>query len=229
MLIREAEAWRALLGLHASTVSAAQQLANPTEAGADVMLHYDEKASNSESREAAYCAALTGLASQCDGLVNEVLKLRTFRKARRTVEVQCVGEILRPHADEVLAIGQTLASNGALNVASVTTELRVAIQSQRNQISQLRVLLEAIKSARSLPLPKGGKLVLGMCSDTGETPELKDIDQVLKSVYSTSRELNETSLSDAITKLFVHEDQTDEKKRDTRQFARRSNDRIQEP
>lgn len=218
--------WRALLGLHSSTVNAAQQLAKPTEYGTDLTINYEEDISNSESREAAYSAALTGLASQCDGLVNEVLKLRTFRKARRTVEVKCVSEILRPHADEVLAIGQTLASNGALNVAAVTTDLRVEIQSQRNQISQLRILLDAIKSSRGLPLPSGSKLVIGVCSKSEGTPTIKDIDQVMKTVYSISRELNETSLSDAINRLFVAEYRTDETNRNNRQFSRRSIDRV---
>jgi hypothetical protein len=228
MLVREAEAWRALLGLHSSAVGAAQKLAQQAETGADVSLHYEEKLSNSESREAAYCAALTGLASQCDGLVTETLKLRTFRKARRNVEIQCIGEIIRAHSDEIMAIGQTLASNSSLNVSTATTDLRVAIQRQKNQISQLRVLLESVKSAKSLPLPKGSNLVIGLRKESSESPEFKDVEQVLQSVYSTSRELNETSLSDAIMRLFVEEDRTEEKRQDPKQFARRSNERMHE-
>eukprot|EP00966_Prymnesium_polylepis_P166971 3859588-Prymnesium_polylepis.1 len=91
LLMREAEAWRALLGLHASTLSSAQQILRTPEDTSSIF--YDEKKDSSESREAAYCAALTGLASQCDALVHEILNLRAFRKARRAVEIMCVSEI----------------------------------------------------------------------------------------------------------------------------------------
>ena len=74
MLMREADAWRALLSLHSATVSMASQVASAPENGTQSTIYYDEKALNSESREAAYCAALTNLASQCDSLINEVLK-----------------------------------------------------------------------------------------------------------------------------------------------------------
>lgn len=220
--MREAEAWRALLSLHASTVGSAQQIVRSPEDTSSIA--YDEKKGTSESREAAYCAALTGLASQCDGMVNEILNLRAFRKARRAVEVQCVSDIVRSHSDEVLAVGKTLAANSSLNVASATTELRVAIQTQRNQVSQLRALLDAIRSADTLPLPKGSKLVVGLLKDSEETPEFRDTDEIMKNIYTNDRELNETSLADALSRLFV--DPRPESESKTRQFARRSADRV---
>lgn len=219
--MREAEAWRALLGLHASTVASAQQIVRSPDDTSSIQ--YDEKKGSSESREAAYCAALTGLASQCDGLITEILNLRAFRKARRAVEVQCVADIVRSHSDEVLAVGKTLASNSSLNVSSVTTELRVAIQTQRNQVSQLRALLETIRSADTLPLPKGSKLVIGLMREPGSPPDFKETDELMRNVYCHDRELNETSLSDALSRLFVNENPDPEQK--SRQFARRSVDR----
>ena len=222
LLMREAEAWRALLGLHASTLASARQILRTPE---DISsISYDEKKEDSESREAAYCAALTGLASQCDSMVNEVLNLRAFRKARRAVEVQCVSEIVRSHSDEVLAVGKTLAANSALSVASATTELRVAIQSQRNQVSQLRALLEAVRSANTLPLPKGSTLVVGLLKEPDGTPEFKDTAAVMNNIYSNDRELNETSLSDALSRLFL--DPRTESEQKSRQFARRSLNRA---
>lgn len=201
LLLREADAWRAVLSLHAATVSTSYQLARMPDNQQDSPLHYEEEREmNSESREATYCSALTGLASQCDSLIAEIFKLRTLRKARRAVEVQCVKEIVRSHSDEILAIGQTLATNGALNVSSSTAEIRVAIQNQRNQVSQLRMLLEAVRSADSLPLPGGSKLVVGVVVDDG-VPTTYDLDSVMSTVYQEARELNETSLSMALSKL----------------------------
>lgn len=201
LLIREADAWRAVLSLHAASVNTSYQLARMPDNQQDAPLQYEEEREmNSESREATYCSALTGLASQCDSLIAEIFKLRTLRKARRAMEVQCVKEIVRSHSDEILAIGQTLASNGALNVASATAELRVAIQNQRNQVSQLRMLLEAVRSANTLPLPKGGKLMVGVVVDEG-VPNMFNLDIVMSSVYQEARELNETSLSMALSKL----------------------------
>lgn len=201
LLIREADAWRAVLSLHTATVNTSYQLAHGPDNQQDAPLLYEEERKmNSESREAAYCSALTGLASQCDSLVSEIFKLRTLRKARRTMEVQCVKEIMRSHSDEVLAIGKTLASNGALNLASSTTELRIAIQKQRNQVSQLRMFLEAVRSAETLPIPGGGKIVVGVMVDDG-IPTTYELDDVMSSVYQEARELNEASLSTALSKL----------------------------
>lgn len=193
-----------MLSLHASTVNSAFQMAQTPENQCDGTLQFeDEREMNSASREATYCSALTGLASQCDNLISEIFKLRTLRKARRSMEVQCVKEVVRSHADEILAMGQTLASNGSLNVSSTTAELRVVIQSQRNQVSQLRMLLEAMRSAKTLPLPKGGTLVIGVAMDNAVSVGYTTLDSVMASVYNESRELNENSLSIALGKLFT--------------------------
>jgi len=205
--LKEADAWRALLGLHTSTVAATQQLARGADTATGEAALYDEKVLDSEAREAAYCAALTGLANQCDALLQEAMRLRAMRMARRTVEGQCINDIVRSHSNEVLAVGQSLASNGALNVSSTTAELRMAIQNQRSQIAQLRMLASAVKGAKELPLPRGTKLVIGVRqSGAGsEAPPLRAfaLDDLLESVYSTAREVNETSIAEALARMLA--------------------------
>lgn len=213
LLLREADAWRALLSLHAATVASAQQIAQSSESS-DAAL---EKEASSEAREATYCSALTSLASQADALIAEALKLRTLRKARKQIEIKCFSDILRSHADEVVAVGQSLASTGSMNVAAATTELRVAIQHQRSQVSQLRSLLDAVATASSLPLDKGGSIVVGVADEAGERT-LK-VDEVMQSIYSEGRELNETSLASALSRLFLSETASPDV--EPRQFSRR--------
>lgn len=223
LLLREADAWRAVLSLHASVVTSTQHVARSSDNAADASL--EDRRLNTNSREAGYCSALSSLASQCDALFNEIMKIRACRKARRSVEVECANEIMRSHCDEILAIGQTLASNGGLSVSSATAELRVAIQAQRNQVSQLRVFLETLRTASTLPLPAKSKLVVGV---RGEEAEIKtiDLDDVLKEIYSTSRELTDISLSDTLSKLFLRETTSSESAAPpSRHFARRSVDR----
>jgi hypothetical protein len=214
MLMREAEAWHALLALHSSVLRTASGLASEEESGA----LYAEKQLNSESREAAYCAALSGLANSCDSLYNEAIKLRTFRKARRQVETQ-VREVVRGHADETMAVGQTLAQNGALGVASVTADLRVAIQAQRNQVAQLRALLEATKAAGELPLPRGATIVVGISGPDNKQSDLVSIEKLLASVFEASRELSEASVCAALLRLLRPGEGTREPA--ARHFARR--------
>lgn len=221
LLLREADAWRAVLSLHASVVTSAQQVAR-THDGSEAMV--EDRRLNTNSREAAYCAALSALAAQCDNLYNELLKIRALRKARRTVEVECSSEIIHAHADEILAIGQNLASSGAVSVGSATADLRLAIQAQRNQVTQLRVFLETLKTADSLPLPSGTKIVVG-ARVGDEEPATRDLDDILKDVYTVSRELTDSSLSDALSRMFLKAEQAEAPNRN---FARRAVDREQE-
>lgn len=223
--MREADAWRALLSLHGTAVHAAHQIARTSEEGEFTLPVRDEETMNSDSREAAYCAALTGLASQCDNLCAEAMRLRALRKARRTVEVQCYRDVVRRHADESLAVGQTMAANAALNIGAATAELRGAIATQRSQISGLRSLLSALGSAQSLPLPMGVQIVVGLSNGSATTLEqsqVRSIDELLKDVYAHERELNDTSLAEALRRLFVNTDTPTP----TKQFARRSADRV---
>lgn len=201
LLVREADAWRALMSLHSVTVQAAQQVAQSSTTS-DALLTQEELGSASEAREAAYCAALTHLAYASDLLLNEALKLRALRRARRTVEVQALREIVRVHADESLAIGQHLSTNCAISIAEATTAIRVCIQQQRTQVSQLRQLIEVIeRSKHTLPMSDNSQIVVGLCQEDSATVTLP-VASVLEEVYATSRELNETSLSNALSRLF---------------------------
>jgi len=226
LLLREADAWRAVLSLHSSVLSSAQQISRSPENVWDATVNFDDKEENSQSREASYCSALSGLAGQCDSLFNEVLKLRTLRKARRSVEVDCATNILRSHSDEVLAFGQTLASNGSLNVSSATTDVRLAIQAQRNQVSQLRVFLDCIKTASALPLPKGCKLVVGVKFSGSEYVDVRELDELFRNIYENSRDVDETSLSNALSNMFLSSgDSLPSQAGGSLQFARRSGTR----
>lgn len=239
LLLREADAWRALLGLHASLVTTTQQVSRATLEFASNDSLVDEKRLNNAARETAYCSALTSLASQCDALFNEVMRLRTFRKARKTVEVETLSEIMSSHCEEVLAIGQTLATNGAINVATSTAELRAAIQAQRNQVSQLRAFLETLKTASTMKLPADAKLVLGVRGKDGVVG-LRELDEIFKEVYSSSRELSETTLVDTMARLLMPSNTTECKpesgsvdsyrQTQSKHFARRCADRdVQSP
>ena len=227
LLLQEADAWRAVLSLHSSLVASAQQVSRHPDHTWDATLQQDDdKGLSSHSREAAYCSALSSLASACDAMFNEVLKLRPLRKARRAVEVEAAADIVRSHSDEILAVGQTLASNGSLNVSSATADLRVAIQGQRNQVSQLRVFLECVKTASNLPLPRGSKLVVGVKQEDGELC-VREIDELFAHIYEESRDVNECSLTTALSKLFLGDDVHSSVGAHvrSRQFARRDGDR----
>ncbi|MGY9050535.1 MAG: hypothetical protein ACKVKF_26820, partial [Rhodobacterales bacterium] len=92
--------------------------------------------------------------SQCDLLVVEAIKIRGLRKAKHQVETQALKEVLRTHANEVLATGEALGRNSALTLASVTSEMRQAAQAVRTQIQQARGLLQASAELRSTgPMP----------------------------------------------------------------------------
>ena len=230
LLIREADAWRALLGLHTSVVGAAQQISRSEGNAIEATIFHDEKNMNSETREAAYCGALSSLASQCDALYTEVLKLRTLRKARRSVEVQCAQDVVRAHSDEILAIGQTLASNGSMSVASVTAELRKSIQNQRNQVTQLRLFLDSMRATTSLPLPEGAVITIGLRTKDGEELKARNLDELFKNVYETAREVNDTNLMNALSKMFLPSSPSSiSAHSEVRHFARRSSDRERQP
>ena len=144
------------------------------------------------------------LLHHCDALATETLKLRSFRKARRSVEAKCLTALVRTHVAETLALGQALATNAGLNVSAVTSELRAAVIKQRNQVSQLRMLLDALASASSLPLPGGSTLVIGVGTDV-DTPVFQSVDKFMQDVFQHGREVNESSIADALSRMVVSE------------------------
>lgn len=196
LLLQEAEAWRALLSLHTLASTSAREAARD-----DATLQAEM---DTEQREAAYIQALAGLLQNCDALATETLKLRSFRRARRSIETRCIAEVVRTHVAETLALGQALATNAGLNLSAVTAEVRAAAIEQRNQVSQLRALLEALGAASSLPLAAGSTLVIGVRTDAAP-PVFQSLDDFMKSVFQHDRAVNDTSIADALGRMLVSE------------------------
>jgi hypothetical protein len=202
LLVREAHAWSALLGLHGGVVHAARRLAATagSDASAERLSGVDGGTHATEVREQAYCAALTTLVAQCDALATEALRLRGLRRARCTSELEAVAAIVQPHVHEALAVGGTLASNSALSVQTATSELRQAIQATKTQVSQLRALVAVVEEAGS---SLRGDLRIGVQPASPAQGELRvfAVDAVLAAVYRHSPDLTEAALARALAEL----------------------------
>ena len=200
MLIREAEAWKALLQLHGSVLNLTKNLVGVTTHEVEnPQLHFDEPHEASEQREAAYIAGISQVCAQCDLLVSEAVRIRGLRKAKHQAETRALKEILRTHADETLGIGEILARNSAIHIASVTSELRQASQAMRTQVQQARALLAATTELRkTMPpnAPEGLEFVMGFRIASGEAAgeavvQVRPVAQVLEYVYQRGQLTNE--------------------------------------
>ncbi len=190
LLMREADAWRGLLGLHTGVLSTARQLAaatSETETGTTLEATRDAI----EAREAGYYAALTQLAAQSDQLAAEALRLRGLRKARQGADVQALQVLMQAHSSETLAVGATLATNSGLSVQTVTAELRQAVHSTRQQLAQVRAILQLVQDKPALR----SELTLGY-RDWTFTP-----DEVFEEVYRESEQLTDEALVRALNAL----------------------------
>lgn len=190
LLMREAEAWRALLGLHHGVVGTARQLAeaaSETETG--TVLESTREAI--EAREANYYAGLTQLASQCDHLAAEALRLRALRKSRASADVQALQVLMQAHSAETLALGTALASNSGMELSVVATELRQAAQATRQQLAQVRAVLQLVQDKPEL----GGVLRLSYDDATF------DMAAVFEAVYRHSEQLTDEALLRALGDL----------------------------
>lgn len=219
MLVREAEAWRALLGLHGNVLHLARGLSNST---LDCAVDREEHAEASDQREAAYIASVTQLISQCDQLVSEAVKIRSLRKTKCRVEAHALEDVLRPHSDEALAVGEAAARNGAMSIASATSELRQGSQAIRAQIQQARALVAAAtERAESERLPAAGTIVMGIQCGEASPPVLFPVATVLEHVYQRGA-LNDENLGEAL----LHGPLPQRSSLETpRTFARRNGDR----
>jgi len=214
--MREAEAWRALLQLNAAVLNVGRSVINNVD-GVDST--YDgELQDASDQREAAYICSLSQLLSCCDNLVYEAVKLRGLRKAKQQSEVAALREVIRKHSDEVLATGEALARNSALQLSSLTTEIRQASQKTKSQLHQSRALLSALVEAKNLePLPVDAVIVMGYESN-GQSV-VRPVSEILARVYQQG-ELTDRNLSRALCEGEVSE--TTPPTAQTRVFARRS-------
>ena len=197
MLMREADAWRAVTALHAMSMGGARQVVAGATLSQEASIHSDDATDATEQREAQYYQSITGLAAQCDALVNELVKLRSLRKARKTVEIAIHRELMRVHSDEVVALGAKLASEGALSVTAATADLRLASQKIRNQLAQCRALLQAVQESESSTVPTNARIVVGL-ERSGSTVVLHSVSDLLRNVYAHSAALSEEKLVAAL-------------------------------
>lgn len=215
MLMQEAEAWSALLALHGATTAATQHtLQSAMDAATSDRLQHDADL-QSDAREAAYCAGLTHLASQCDALINEAMRLRVFRKTRCQVQAACVQQIVRSHSDEVLAMGQVMAHNLSIGVASATADLRSAVQQQKAQLSQLQILLETLRTAETLPLKRGARISVcvrhadaqaATAADADASCTEHSIDRIFAEAMQGAKRIDEMSVCNAMRLLYRNAD-----------------------
>lgn len=190
LLMHEAEAWRALLQLHTGVVGTARQLAAATsETETGTMLERTREAV--EAREAGYYASLTQLAAQCDAMATEALRLRSLRKSRSSADVQALQVLMQAHSAETMATGTTLASNSAMEVGGVATELRRAQQAARQQIAQVRALMQLVQDRPDIR----GSIKISYNDHTLET------DAVFEAVYRHSEQLTDEALVRALNDL----------------------------
>ena len=218
LLLREAEAWRALLQLNASVLNVGRSVISSV---ADIDSTFaGENQDASDQREAAYVASLAQLLSCCDSLVYEAVKLRGLRKAKQQSEVAALREVIRKHSDEVLATGEALARNSALQIATLAAEIRGTSQKTKSQLQQARALLSALAEAQSLqPIPADAVIVMGFKS--GENTVIRPIGEVLRHVYQRG-DLTDSTLCSA---LWEGEASSTSTTAPSRVFTRRSGDR----
>ena len=197
LLVREAEAWRALLNLHAGVVGAARQMA---EAAAESEQTIENREAI-ELRQTTYFAALSQLAANCDKLSVEALKLRALRRARSETDVKALELVLQAHSVETLAVGATLATNCSTNVAAATAEVRAASIATRQQIAKVRALLQTIEDAPTLR----ARLLLSVepYETNGGSRQTFTLEEVFAAVYAASAELTDESLMRAVERLCV--------------------------
>lgn len=193
LLMREAEAWRALLSLHTGVLGAARQLTTPMcEGGGETrspMLETMREAI--EAREAHYYSGLTQLAARCDQMATEALRLRALRKTRQGVDVNALEGLLHAHATETLAIGGALAANAAVAVAGVTSELRQATQATRQHLAQVRTLMQLVQDQPGLK----GRVQLAYNESVVAVGRVFDV------IHEQSEELTDESLVQALDAL----------------------------
>ena len=196
LLMREADAWRALLGLHQGVLGTARQLAMATTESDGAAIETTQEAI--EAREAAYYAGLTQLVAACDQLSTEALRLRALRKARGNADAQALQALMQAHSIETLAVGSTLAGNSAVQVQAATAELRQATQATRQQLAQVRAVLQLVQDHP----PLRGALRIGhVPSGTGAAERSFEPGAVIEAAYRHGDALSETTLVQAMAEL----------------------------
>lgn len=205
LLWREADAWLALHHLHGVCAHAARNSIHEALDDSDELRITREEPL--ETKEAVYIGALSTLASQLDAMAAEVLRLRDVRRLRRNAERTLLQKALQSHEDEVVAMGHKLSTQCRLSVSSMTTDLRLATQRQRSQLSIVMQALEACTLSESAPLPGGVTLVLGTRGRDG-TDCLRTAEEFAALVRSEGPEMNTASVGAALLRMREELDRT---------------------
>ena len=195
MLMREAEAWRALLSLHQGVVGTARVLATmiPPEPGPVL----ETSRESLEQREAQYHSALSNLVSQCDQLTAECLRLRSLRKARRATDVQALQILMQSHTIETLALGASLGTSSSINVQAATSEIRLAAQTTRQEITQIRALMQVAQEAPRLHAQI--RLAVGVDKNVRDL----SIGDFFTELYKHSSHLTDTAVEETIHRVCI--------------------------
>ena len=197
MLVREAEAWRALLSLHSMSLNGTRQVA---ETSSTEELSFNQAHEESDQRESMYYSAISHLLSQYDTLTSELIKIRSLRKAKRSVEVVAQREVLRAHSDETLALGSIMATHTSQSVTGLTSELRKLSQKLRSQLEQTRVLLQALQEVRDSNMPAGTSIVIGLQQESDS--KTYAVSEVLQQIYAEGDgKVTEESILNALRRL----------------------------
>ena len=196
MLMREANAWNALLQLNGSIGAAAHGVGAHDDA-----LEYDDARETAAQREASYIGALSNLAALADSLTNETLKLRSLRKARHQVTSLALQTVMREHSNSALALGEGLARRGAVDLTNAIALVRARQQDTRSQLAQARTLLQAASQGEAA-LPPGARIVIGVRgaadADGGKKDHCRPVEEVLAAAYANGGEMSDASLAAAL-------------------------------
>lgn len=150
LLYREAEAWRTLSQLHQGVAGVAQSLTRSMDEFAD---RIDLTRDDSEAREAAYCASLSSLATQCDLLSTEALRLRALRKNRASVESRVIRLALYTHSNETVSEGEAVSGRVSTSITELIHDLKRRGTGTRTEIAQLRTAIDLLNEASPPPPP----------------------------------------------------------------------------
>lgn len=200
LLIKEAEAWRALLQLSSTVLRAGQTTVSTLTDNNP--FYTSENQDDYDQREAAYSCSLSQLLSSADSLIYEAVKLRGLRKAKTQTEVAALRELFKTHSNEILSTGEALCRNSAFQMASLSNEIRKKSQQLKVQIQQARGLLAVLNESNSLKnAPSDATIVIGYQKD-GEEAVIQPVSDVLKRVFERGNNLVDEAVCDA---LFVPE------------------------
>jgi hypothetical protein len=111
-----------------------------------------------------------------------------------------VQSLVHTHVNEILLLGKTLASNGSINMAAVTSCVRETAMQQKQMLQQMHEILDNMADIQRLQLPPNAVLQVGVrLADNNQS--LFTLETLHKKAYEFSRELSVVSLGKALMTL----------------------------